>query len=467
MSVRERVPLRQLLVALETGSRPKGGVKGIESGVPSLGGEHLDGNGGFRLERVRYVPREFAASMRRGRIAVGDVLVVKDGATTGKVALVRDSFPYKDAVVNEHLFLCRCDERVDPRYVFWYLFSAQGQREILTDFRGAAQGGISQRFADLVQIPFRPREEQHQIVAEIEKQFSRLDEAVANLKRVKANFKRYKAAVLKAAVEGRLVPTEAELARRDGRRYETGGELLSRILQERRRAWNGKGAYRDPDGPEAEGLPPLPEGWVWARLEAVAALKGGITVDKKRRDPTARAVAYLRVANVQRGYLDMEEIKTIEAPEAVIEELRLQPGDVLFNEGGDRDKLGRGWIWEGQIAECIHQNHVFRARPYSTDISGKLISWWANTFGKDYFLREGKQTTNLASINMTKLSAFPVPVAPLAEQYRIVAEVDCRLSIVREVEAEVDANLKRAQALRQAALARAFAGATDAVPSAP
>jgi type I restriction enzyme S subunit len=87
-----------------------------------------------------------------------------------------------------------------------------------------------------------------------------------------------------------------------------------------------------------------------------------------------------------------------------------------------------------------------------------LISWWGNTFGKDYFLREGKQTTNLASINMTKLSAFPIPIPPSAEQHRIVAEVDRRLSFVREVEAEVDANLRRAQALRQSTLQRAFGG---------
>jgi type I restriction enzyme S subunit len=317
---------------------------------------------------------------------------------------------------------------------------------------------LSSRTVEDISLPFPPLQEQEAIVAEIEKQFSRLDEAVANLKRVQANLKRYKAAVLKAAVDGRLVPTEVELASREGRSYETGSQLLGRVLQERRRAWNGKGTYRDADAPDVGGLPLLPEGWTWARLEAVAVLKGGITVDKKRRDPTARPVAYLRVANVQRGYLDLDEVKEIEALQADIEELRLQPGDILFNEGGDRDKLGRGWIWEGQLLECIHQNHVFRARPYLADVSGKLISWWGNTFGKDYFLREGKQTTNLASINMTKLSAFPVPVPPPAEQRRIVAEVDRRLSIVREVEAEVDANLKRAQALRQVVLGHAFGG---------
>jgi type I restriction enzyme S subunit len=321
---------------------------------------------------------------------------------------------------------------------------------------GTTRLKLTQAAMRQIRVPVAPWEVMERTVADIEKQFSRLDEAVANLKRAKVNLKRCKAAVLKAAVEGRLVPTEAEIAGREGRSYETSSQLLARLVQERRRAWRGKGTYRDPEGPEAGGLPPLPEGWAWARLDAVAALKGGITVDKKRRDSTARSVPYLRVANVQRGYLDLEEIKQIQAPQADIEELRLKPGDILFNEGGDRDKLGRGWIWEGQLAECIHQNHVFRARPYSADISGKLISWWGNTFGKDYFIREGKQTTNLASINMTKLSAFPVLIPPIAEQRRIVAEVDRRLSIVGEVEAEVDANMKRAQALRQAVLTRAF-----------
>jgi len=102
----------------------------------------------------------------------------------------------------------------------------------------------------------------------------------------------------------------------------------------------------------------------------------------------------------------------------------------------------------------------------SADILPKLVSWWGNSFGKDYFQREGKQTTNLASINLGKLSAFPVPLPPLSEQHRIVAEVDRLLSIACEAEAEVEANLKRAQGLRQAVLARAFQpGAISPAPT--
>ena len=130
----------------------------------------------------------------------------------------------------------------------------------------------------------------------------------------------------------------------------------------------------------------------------------------------------------------------------------------MFNEGGDRDKLGRGWIWEGQLVDCIHQNHVFRARMFLDAMTPKLVSWWGNTFGKDYFLRVGKQTTNLASINLGKLSEFPVPVPPRAEQLRMVQEIERLLSVVDEVEADVYANLRRAQALRNSVLAKSFEG---------
>jgi type I restriction enzyme S subunit len=320
--------------------------------------------------------------------------------------------------------------------------------------------GYGRHYQYLRQLRFLcpPKFTQRQIVAEIEKQFTRLDAGVAGLRRVQANLKRYRAAVLKAACEGKLVPTQAEIARQEGRSYETGDQLLERLLAERRKKWSGKGKYKEPAKPDRANLPELPEGWTWARLDAISALKGGITVDKNRKSPTARSVAYLRVANVQRGYLDLVEIKTIEAPENDITELRLVPGDILFTEGGDRDKLGRGWIWQGQISECIHQNHVFRARLYSDAIEPKLVSWWGNSFGQVHFLREGKQTTNLASINLSKLSQFPIPVPPMPEQQRIVAEIERRLSVVEELETVVNANLQRSTRLRQSILQRAFEG---------
>lgn len=188
------------------------------------------------------------------------------------------------------------------------------------------------------------------------------------------------------------------------------------------------------DSPELEKrdnseLFPLPKGWTWTNLSAIAELKGGITKGQRRKpQDILSSVPYLRVANVQRGYLDLAEIKQIEATEDEIKELRLLPGDILFNEGGDRDKLGRGWVWRGEIPECIHQNHVFRARLYISELQSKLLSWYGNSFGQRYFISEGKQTTNLASINLTKLGALPIPLPPINEQHRIVAEIETQFT---------------------------------------
>ena len=329
--------------------------------------------------------------------------------------------------------------------------------------RSTAIPGLNRDDYSEIEIPLPPLAEQRRIVEEIETQFTRLDASVAALRRAQANLKRYRASVLKDACEGRLVPTEAELARSKGYEYVPAAVLLERILADRRARWESqekrRGKYKEPFAPEISALPELPEGWAWATLSQLSELKGGVTKGQRYKDgQTLREVPYLRVANVQRGYLDLERITSIETTQGNIEQLRLVSGDVLFTEGGDRDKLGRGWVWKGEIDDCIHQNHVFRARPYCNSVVPQYVSWWGNSFGQDFFSRFGKQTTNLASINLTVLSQFPVPLPPLAEQRRIVAEVERRLSVIQQAEATVEASLARAERLRQSILKQAFSG---------
>lgn len=386
----------------------------------------------------------------------GDVLFAKitPCMENGKVAVV-------PKLRNGHGFgstefhVLRPRTGIDARYLYYFIsnksFRAEAEHHMTG---GVGQKRVPTAYIKACTIPVAPLKQQHRIVAEIEKNFSRLDEGVANLKRIKANLKRYKTAVLKAAVEGKLT----EQWRKDHPNVEPADKLLDRIFSERRQKWNGKGPYREPGTPVIPNLQKLPNGWVWTRLDTIANLQGGITVDKNRSWATARSVPYLRVANVQRGFLDLSKMKNILAPEKEIEDLRLVPGDILFTEGGDRDKLGRGWIWEGQLSECIHQNHVFRARLYSNNVSSKFVSWWGNSFGQHYFLREGKQTTNLASINITKLSALPIPIPPREEQRMIGEEVERRLSVIAELDGTVEANLKRADRLRQSLLQQAFTG---------
>jgi type I restriction enzyme S subunit len=203
----------------------------------------------------------------------------------------------------------------------------------------------------------------------------------------------------------------------------------------------------------------LPEGWAETTLDDLAVVKGGITKGPKQRsEETARLVPYLRVANVQRGRLDLTEVSEIEASERAIEDLRLEPGDVLFNEGGDRDKLGRGWVWEGQLPLCIHQNHVFRARVRGDVIAPKFLSHYGNTLGQRYFFDEGKQSTNLASINLSKLSALPVLVPPRREQDRILEKLEAVQVRSRRAKEALDAVPALLEQFRRAVLASAFRG---------
>ncbi len=155
------------------------------------------------------------------------------------------------------------------------------------------------------------------------------------------------------------------------------------------------------------GLFPIPESWEWVTLEEIANVVGGVTKDtKKQSDPNLPQVPYLRVANVQRGFLDLTEIAEIRVPESTVTKLRLERGDVLLNEGGDRDKLGRGWVWEGQILNCIHQNHVFRARP-KTGVDSKFLSLYANSAARDWFEQNASQSVNLASISLSTIKRLP------------------------------------------------------------
>lgn len=205
-----------------------------------------------------------------------------------------------------------------------------------------------------------------------------------------------------------------------------------------------------PNGLSPEGAAQSVNGWRWVTLKEIANIAGGVTKGQKRRpNEVIRKVPYLRVANVQRGYLDLSEVKEIEASESEIEALKLQQGDILFNEGGDRDKLGRGWIWNGELPECVHQNHVFRARLKNTEDQPKFISFYGNSEGQRYFMQQGKQTTNLASINLTKLGALPIPLPPPDDQRRIVAEIEkqfTRLEAGVAALRRVQANLKRYRA---------------------
>ncbi|MGL5758456.1 restriction endonuclease subunit S [Plesiomonas sp.] len=171
----------------------------------------------------------------------------------------------------------------------------------------------------------------------------------------------------------------------------------------------------------------LPIGWDVEVLGDLASIASGITLGKDLSGVRTVLVPYLRVANVQDGYLDLSEVKSIAVPKVDADKYVLQYGDVLMNEGGDFDKLGRGTVWREEIPGCCHQNHVFRVRADNRKLRFDYLAYWsASSFGKHYFVLNSKQSTNLASINSTQLKAFPVAKPALEEQ----EEIESRLQSV-------------------------------------
>lgn len=363
----------------------------------------------------RIAPTDFDRENARTRIDSGTVLLTIVGSIG------------RSAVVGEHLERFTVQRSVAvlkpsgvlPQYLSYQLQAPTAQAYLRSRAKGTAQKGVYLK--DLGELPIRvaPLREQREIVAEIERNLTLLRSGEEHLLRSRANLKLYRTAVLEAACMGRLIPSKKQ------------------------------------DRPQAG----IPDGWAWVTLGDISSVKGGLTKGKVRdRDAVLRKVPYLRVANVQRGYLDLNEIKEIEATDEEISELMLKRGDILFAEGGDRDKLGRGWIWSEEIPLCIHQNHIFRARLMTEEALPKYVSWYANTIGSKYFFAKGKQTTNLASINLSILKLLPIALPPIDEQVRVVAEIDRRLSFTEEIETELEKLQLRAAVLRGVILRAAFEG---------
>ena len=207
-------------------------------------------------------------------LAEGDILISRAGSV-GLSALIHDC---PRAVFASYLIRFRSRKGFDKTYLHYYLSSPSYWEQISQESAGIALQNVNAKKLAGITIPLPPIAEQHRIVAEVETQFTRLDASVSALRRAQANLKRYRASVLKAACEGRLVPTEVELARSEGRDYEPAGVLLERILAERRARWESqekrRGKYKEPSAPDASDLPELPEGWVWAKLSLSCRLTG-------------------------------------------------------------------------------------------------------------------------------------------------------------------------------------------------
>jgi len=262
--------------------------------------------------------------------------------------------------------------------------------------------------------------------------WQRLSEHFHTLFTTEASIDALKQTVLQLTVMGKLVPQDGS--------DECVSAFLERIDQARTKQQADKASRsRARLGDRDEMAEPpyeAPIGWMWRNLGSVLNITGGVTLGRKLAGRKLVSMPYLRVANVQRSYLVLDQIKQVEVPEDEVEKYKLLPNDLLITEGGDWDKVGRTAIWRNEIADCLHQNHVFRARALTDEFNPRWAELYLNSMpARNYFAGSSKQTTNLASINMTQLRACAFPVPPLPEQQRIVAKVDELMALCDQLKA--------------------------------
>lgn len=196
-------------------------------------------------------------------------------------------------------------------------------------------------------------------------------------------------------------------------------------------------------------------------MEQLGLVIGGLTKNSKRNAlPTH--LPYLRVANVYADELRLDEIKEIGVAESELEKLLVQKGDLLVVEGnGSKDQIGRLAIWDGSIDPCVHQNHLIKVRLLNPDLGKFVMAWMLSPSGRPHIERVASSTSGLYTLSVGKVAKLPVPLPPLAEQHRIVAEVEARATAIDHLQAELDRQVTRSNRLRQSTLANAFAGTLE------
>lgn len=374
-------------------------------------------------------------------IVPADTLIVATRMSLGKIVRTQMA-----TAINQDLKALFVADGIDKTFVeHWWCYNSNLIQNLGT---GTTVKGIRLEDIRSISVDLPPLNEQKRIADKLDGLLAQVANCRDRLDRVSHTLKCFRQEVLAAATSGKI--TEDWRVDQSTSALDYEHEVQSEF------------DFVDAD---CFGNFRFPSTWSVNRLGEIADIVGGVTKDTKKQDLADEEIPYLRVANVQRGFFNLSEIKTIRVPHHRIEKLLLKRGDILLNEGGDIDKLGRGWVWNGEIERCTFQNHVFRVRLHNELFEPKFFSWYGNIRGADYFLSVGKQTTNLASINKSLLSALPIVSPPVEEQQEIVRRVEVLFGWADLIEARYRNVYEQVEQLVPTLLNKAFQG--ELVPQDP
>lgn len=286
------------------------------------------------------------------------------------------------------------DSSQDKKYLMYYLRSMAYNNVFLALSTGIRVRSCDLKWNKLADLLYLvpPIVEQHKLVSFLDEKCSEIDAMLSKTRSSIEEYKKLKQAVITQAV--------------------TKGVRGEREMKDSGVEWIGE----------------IPKEWRKTQLRHCATIKSGITLGKSySKDTVLIERPYLRVANVQGGYVDLNDLATIEVTPDEDLKYRLHSGDVLMTEGGDRDKLGRGCVWHGEIEPCLHQNHVFAVQTNETILLPEFLEYLtASDVGRSYFDVTAIKTTNLACTSSSKVLAFTIPLSPIEEQIEIVGFIKKR-----------------------------------------
>jgi type I restriction enzyme S subunit len=476
------IQLREICERITKGSTPTSyGYQFTDFGIRFIKAENIDIYG-FPSTTTSYIDEETNQFLQRSILKENDLLFSIAG-TIGRVGVVRQvDLP---ANTNQALAIIRLkNDVIDLKYLFYFLKSDAIQKEALDRVVGVGRANLSLTNLGDFGIPIAPIKQQNCIVAEIEKQFSRLDQAVENLKRVKANLKRYKAAVLKAAVEGKLT----EQWRKGHPEVEPADKLLQFILAERRKRWEenelakmkAKGKvpkddkwrnnYAEPKIPKRVDLPSIPDQWVWANPQILAAndenaiCAGPFGTIFKAKDFRSEGVPIIFLRHVspgkylthKPGFMDTKKWEELFRPYSVF------GGELLITKLGEPP--GVCAIYPPGIGPAMVTPDVIKMSTNEKYITSLFLMNYFNSIVARNFATGLAFGTTRLRLTIPLFRDLPVPLPPLLEQQQIVTEIEDRFSRVEYLEKMIEKDLRRADRLRQAILKKAFSG--QLIPSA-
>ena len=357
----------------------------LDNGVPFLSVDGIQ-DGKLNFEGCRYVSLEDHKEFSKKAAPRHNDLLMGKAASIGKIARVTEDIEFS---IWSPLALIRVDAgQCSPEFLEFCLKSSELQHQILLASNSNTQLNIGMKDIPKLRIPLPAVQEQTQIARFLDHETARIDALIEEQQRLIELLKEKRQAVISHAVTKGLDPTVPM--------KDSGVEWLGEV----------------------------PAHWNVGALRWYATIQGGIAKGKDYEGRETVVMPYLRVANVQSGFVDLTEVKEISVLESEVERYSLRAGDVLMNEGGDNDKLGRGTVWQAQIEPCLHQNHVFAIRP-----NGLLRAEWLATFtqseqARTYFYLNSKQSTNLASISASNVMSLALPIPSVSEQQEILAYLE-------------------------------------------